>query len=150
MLNGGLMTETKISIKTVIYSAIGVIIGSIIATQFISSSKVSFDKELMEISNKTNKTCPFMVDKKTRLDETIGGPGKKFSYIYTLVNYAEKDIAKDRIDNFVGKMKLQLINNVRTDKDMKEFRDMSVEMVYIYKSKDGHELARITISPHDY
>ena len=51
---------------------------------------------------------------------------------------------------WLGKMKPKLINLVKTNKDMKAVRDIGVEMVYIYKSNDGNELARITLSPNDY
>ena len=113
----------------------------------LSCGKNSFDKELMKTAEEINKNCPIMVDKHTRLDNVMGGPGREFTYNYTLVDFGADDLDKDK---FISLMKPKILNNVKTNKDMEGFRNKNVEIVYVYKSKDNKEMARIVVSPGDY
>jgi hypothetical protein len=88
-----------------------------------------------------------MVDKNTRLNNTLGGPGRRFTYNYTLVNFSADEIDKDK---FIAAMKPKILNGVKTNKDMEGFRNKNVEIVYVYKSKENKEVARIVVSPSDY
>jgi len=118
-----------------------------VMTIFFSCSGDSFDKQLLQTAEEINKNCPIIVDKNTRLDNTLAGPGKRFTYNYTLVNFGADDIDKDK---FIAAMKPKIFNGVKTNKDMEEFRNKKVEIVYVYKSKDNKEVARIVVSPSDY
>lgn len=99
------------------------------------------------MASEMNKLCPFMVDKDTRLDNTVGGIGKNFTYNYTLVNYTAEQI---QIDQLVSVMKPRMVNMVKTNPDMKEFRKNKITIIYSYKDKNGRFLKNIEITPNDY
>ncbi|MCP4603374.1 MAG: hypothetical protein GY847_23135 [Proteobacteria bacterium] len=138
--------ETKNWLKVIVVSIIGGIIGYVLVVQF-SSSGVSFDKALMNTASEMNKNCPMMIDKETRLDSTLGGPGKRFSYFYTLVNYGPGDIDKAKI---ISSLRPNIVNNAKSSEDMKLFREQDVELIYIYKANDNSEITRIVIKPDEY
>ena len=122
------------TMKTSLGSVVGIILGTIIY-QLISNfvfAPPTFDEQLMKISSEINKSCPFMVDQDTRLDNTMGGPGKSITYHYTLVNYLEEDINSDELRKYITP---QLINNIKTNDDMKTFRENEVSLKYNIKIK---------------
>ena len=136
--------------NALIQGVIGAITGAFLLCLIfscLSCGKDSFDKELMKTAEEINKNCPIMLDKHTRLDNTLAGPGKRFTYNYTLVNFGTDDLDKDK---FISLMKPKILNNVMTNKDMEGVRNKDVEIVYVYRSKDNKEVARIVVSPSDY
>lgn len=137
------------TMKTSLGSVVGIIFGVIIyqlINHFVFAPP-TFDEQLMKISSEINKSCPFMVDQDTRLDNTMGGPGKSITYNYTLVNYLEADINSDELRKYITP---QLINNIKTNDDMKTFRENKVSLKYNYKDKLGKPILSVTISPSDY
>lgn len=107
----------------------------------------SFDKQLMNAASELNETCPIMVDQETRLDNAITLPGKIFQYNYTLINF-EKDSID--INLFEDHMKPLILNNVKTNPDLKEFRENMVTMAYSYRDKNGIFILKISIDPKQY
>ncbi|MFT4667421.1 MAG: hypothetical protein ACI8YQ_003553 [Polaribacter sp.] len=109
--------------------------------------KPSFDKVLMASANEINKNCPLMVDRETRLDNSIALPENKFQYNYTLIN-----LLKDSIDLMVAEdgIKKQLIVNVKETPELEPFRKNETVMCYSYKDRQGVFLFKIEIAPEDY
>lgn len=137
------------NVKTTVGLIIGFIIGFTIVELVMNSlrSPASFDKQLMIIAEKLNKTCPFMVDRDTRLDNAIGGPGKNFTYNYTVVNYAAEEIDADQVKSNIYPA---MLNDIKTNPDIEIFRKNEVTLIYKYKDKNGKFLFDIEISPEDY
>ena len=140
------MEKKKASMNTLTTAIIGAFLLCLAAIG-CSRSDNSFDKQLLQTAEEINKNCPIMVDKHTRLDNTLGGPGRRFTYNYTFVNFSADDLDKDE---FISRMKLNMVNNIKTNKDMEALRNKNVKMIYVYKSKDQKEFARIVVSPSDY
>jgi hypothetical protein len=107
----------------------------------------SVDRNLLSASNEMNKRCPVFIDKDTRLDSTVAGPGKRLMYNYTLINFTAEQI---QIQQFLSVLTPQIMNNVRTNPDMKEYRRHKITLVYSYKDKDGKFITRIEVKPTDY
>ena len=107
----------------------------------------SFDKQLMKVAEEINKNCPFLVDSETQLDSTIGGPGDNFTYKYTLINYSINEIDSEE---FISLLKPNLINMIKTSKDLEIFRKNLITMNYKYYDKNGIFLGEIKITPKDY
>lgn len=134
-------------------SIIGIVVGAITfaATSFLVKNYLfkepTFDKILMETASELNKTCPIMVDSETRLDNAIALPENKFQYNYTLVN-----LSADQIDTIEAHKLLDegIINNVKTNPDLKTFREKKVTMGYYYKDKDGKYLMKLNVTPDLY
>lgn len=130
----------------IIAGIVGAVIGYLVVSQFLNGS-AHFDKVLMNTANEMNKTLPMNVDSGTRLDTTIGGPGKKFTYIYTLLTVEKTNLD---LPSLQKNMRPQIIANYKTSDRMKVFRDQNVELNYEYKDKDGNLLFSIAVSPKDF
>jgi hypothetical protein len=107
----------------------------------------SFESQLMKMAAELNRNCPIMLDRDTRLDNTIGGPGKIFTSNYTLIN---SEAAELNIVEMKQMMIPDKINYAKTSEDMQIFRNEKVTLEYNYKDKSGLFLFSITISPGDY
>ena len=88
-----------------------------------------------------------MIDQNTRLDSTIGGPGLKFYYFYTLINYGPEDVDQKQ---FIAEMQPKLVMFVKTNTQMKSLRDKKVTIFYVYRLKDNSEFVQIKVAPNDY
>jgi glutathione peroxidase-family protein len=135
--------------KTLVGTVVGVTVGAVVyqlITLFVFPAP-SFDKQMMKAAEEINKNCPFMVDQDTRLDNTVAGPGKEFIYNYTLVNYGEDEVDKEELQNYITPF---LINNIKTNEEMENFRSNKVSLTYSYKDKSGIFLFSVKIKPSDY
>ena len=140
--------ESKLNTKASLGIGFGIIVAVLI--QQILIPKVfspSFDSQLMKLSSEINKNCPFMIDSETRLDNTFGGAGKSIAYNYTLINLLKSDID---IDYFESLMKPQILNNIKTNPDLKLFRDNDVSFIYNYNDKSSARVTTIKFTPNDY
>jgi hypothetical protein len=138
--------------KSLSRTKLGVIIGIVgfglsyfVSQQFFYKS-VSFDKTMMEAASELNKTCPVMIDKETRLDNTATA-GNVFNYNFTLVNVSKSEISIDTIKKYTEP---GLINNVKTNPDLKIFRDNNITLEYNYRDKDGVFVMKISVTPDMY
>ena len=121
-------------------------VGYMAVNQVLNGS-AHFDKILSNTANNVNKTLPKMVDSATRLDTTIAGPGKKFTYVYTLVNVDKSNPIAAALQD---KLKPQIVANYKTSEKMKVFRDENVELDYQYKDKNGDLVCEVAVSPKDF
>ena len=128
--------------------AIGGIFGkAIVKSIFEARGNVRFDQVLVELSKKINTTLPMQVDRETRIDSTVAGPGNRFTYLFTLVNFTG-----DVFDSaeFIEAKRKELINGYRTNPSMAELRRRQVELTYQYRDKNGNAVATIVVSPKDF
>ncbi len=107
----------------------------------------TLDKEMMAIANEINKSCPLMLDKETRLDNTISMPNNVFQYNYTLINQ-DKNLVD--VTKFINYLEPRIINNIKTSPNLKFQREHNTTMNYVYKDRSGVFLFEIIISPDKY
>lgn len=112
-----------------------------------TACKPSMDSQLTQLATELNKTCPMMVDKDTRLDNAMAVPGNIFQYNYTLVNYVKDSIDTARVRPLVQQ---SILSNVKTNPDLKSFRDNKTTLTYSYKDKAGVFLFKVSATPADY
>ena len=74
----------KLNGKTIVGIVVGVIV--IVLVQQFFFKTPSFEKKMMLAANEINKTCPVMLDKETRLENTASLPDNIFQYTYTMVH----------------------------------------------------------------
>jgi hypothetical protein len=118
------------------------------ATDKITSKKTTnFETVLKSTAKEINKSCPYMIDKDTRLDNVTVFPGNTFQYNYTLVTLRKSDLNIDYIKN---KFEPQIINGVKSNPDLKVFRDCKTTIVFNYNDKEGTFIYRITVTPDLY
>lgn len=95
---------------------------------------------------KKRLSLPMMIDNETRLDFAKGGPGLKFTYFYTLINYTSTaaDVAWIR-------QKLVPIarNTACSNKELKRWLKNNVVIAYYYRGNDGIFITEIKVSQSD-
>lgn len=140
--------ESKVNFKTLIGIFAGIIF-VIVLQQYLLPLilKPSFDSQLTQLANDINKNLPMIVDAETRWDNTGVLPGKTVLYNYTLINYNKVDI--DTIV-FRSNMEPQIKNMVKTNPQLKVFRDNDVTFMYNYKDKVGVHITQFIFYPKDY
>jgi hypothetical protein len=132
---------------------IGAVVGiaafalSYFAVQQVFFRPASFDKTMMKVASELNKTCPVMIDKETRLDNAVALPDNIFQYNYTLVNFDKSQVNIDTVKKYVEP---GLINNIKTNPDLKLYRDNKVTMAYYYRDKNGEFVLKISVTPDMY
>ncbi|MGV8880505.1 MAG: hypothetical protein ACOH2A_15920, partial [Sphingobacteriaceae bacterium] len=122
------------------------IVAMVLVQQFFFKSP-SFDQQMMQMASELNKTCPVMVDAETRLDNTVALPDKIFTYNYTLVNQVKDSINVEELKNYLTPL---VTNNIKTNPDMKFYRDNKITLSYYYKDKQGVFLLNIDVTPDKY
>ena len=137
--------NTKKTVGTIVGLAVGFIVYFLVK-QFVFAPP-SFDKVMMKAASEINESCPIMVDQDTRLDNAIVFPNNILQYNYTLVNWV-----KDSIDlkAFKDYMQPMILNNVKTNPDLKLYRDNKTTMAYHYKDMNGLFITKISITADKY
>ena len=102
---------------------------------------------MVEVASEINKSCPMMIDQVTRLDNAIALPGNSIQYNYTLINIEAADISADSLKKY---MEPGIINGIKTNPDLKIYRDKKTTMVYNYRDKNGVFLMRFSVTPEMY
>jgi len=138
-------TQSKKNIG-IIVGVVAFAVASVVAQQLFFKP-ASFDKAMMEAANELNKSCPLMVDQETRLDNAAAMPGNIFQYNYTLINYDQSELVTDTLRKY---LEPGIINTIRTNPDLKIYRDNSVTMAYQYSDKKGVFLLKILVTPDQY
>jgi hypothetical protein len=120
---------------------------SYFAVQQLFFKAPSIDKVLMNTASEINKTCPVMVDEFTRLDNAIALPNSTFQYNYSIINHDKTEMNLDTAKKYIEPV---LLNKVKTDPDLKYFRDNDVILVYNYRDKNGVFVVKYSITPDMY
>ena len=107
----------------------------------------ALNSELVSLAEEANKTMPQTIDKETRLDKMVAQPNDTLEYQYTLINVAKADV-----DLAVMKKTAEpsILENVKTNPDLKYFRDKKITLTYSYKDKNGADLFKIEATPATY
>ena len=129
----------------VIAAVAGAIVG-FTAFQHFSHRPPSIDQALVATTSQLNKNLPMMVDKETRLDNTMPGPDKTIIYRYTLINRSAAEVPKDRL---ITAIRPQAVANYKTSESMKDFRNHGVTMQYQYSDKSGIFITEFSVGPKD-
>jgi len=137
--------NNKKTVGTIVGLAVGLIVYFLVK-QFVFAPP-SFDKVMMKAASEINESCPIMVDQDTRLDNAIALPDNILQYNYTLVNWV-----KDSVDlkGFEDYMQPMILNNVKTNPDLKIYRDNKTTMAYNYKDMNGVFITKISITADQY
>ncbi|UOK41268.1 MULTISPECIES: zinc ribbon domain-containing protein [Flavobacterium] len=136
--------KKKFNLKASLGFAVGFIV-VFFTTQALF--KPSIDKELAEVANEMNKTCPMKIDQFTTLKNTMALPNKTIQYTYTLDEITKAEVNMDTVKKYVFS---GLLENVKTNPGMKLFRDNKVTLNYYYMDKNGVFVTEYQITPEMY
>ncbi|MGG5507349.1 MULTISPECIES: zinc-ribbon domain-containing protein [unclassified Myroides] len=129
---------------------LGIVIGVAVvgfAVNYFSKSSVAIDQKLSIVASEINKNCPMVIDQDIRLDNTVAMPNKTFQYNYTLINYEKAQLNMDVVEETLFPT---LLENAKTNPDMKEMREAEVTISYYYKDKKGEFVTKYVITPAMY
>jgi hypothetical protein len=134
-------------IVIVFAGSIGKMVGKSTVQNYSEGKKEgAFEEVLTKTASQINGRLPVMVDKETRLDSTVGGPGKKFTYLCTLVNFSAQEISWQ---HFSSTLSPNIRNSVCSSKEMEVFVKNGVQVVYNYRGKNGVIVGDIVVNPSD-
>lgn len=137
--------KKQLNFKTIIGLVVGLTIAILVQQYFFKPP--SFDKQMMNMASELNKTCPIMVDAETQLDNAVALPEKTFQYNYTLINMDKDSIDILRLEEY---LKPVILNTIKTNPDLKSFRDNNITMSYNYKDKNSNHIIKLTFTPEQY
>ena len=101
---------------------------------------------LRQVADQVNQTTPVSVDKDTRLENIIAGPGARFTYNYTIITRQSKEINHLHLMNVLRKnVKSQACSN----EDLRIFFQNKVTIGYSYKSSDSVHIGTLEVTPQD-
>src|SRR5665647_1971265 len=106
----------KMNSKTIVGIVVGIIVVVLIQQFFFKTP--SFEKKMMEAASEINKTCPTMIDKETRLENTASLPDKTFQYTYTLVHVIKDSVDVQPLQKYLENY---ILKNVKTNPGLKDF-----------------------------
>lgn len=107
----------------------------------------SFDKQMKKAAEEVNKKCPVVLDEYSRLDSASTIGDKSFLYYYTLVDLEKSEVNLDTVNKYI---RPYIINNVKTNPELKPFRNHQVTMDYNYYDKNGVFVTKISVTPDMY
>ncbi len=143
------MSTSKTNKEKRISIVIGIVVG-LVASYFVMQyvfSQQSFDQKITQDVNELNSTCPVMIDRETRLDSISILPNNVLQYNYTLVNLISDSVNIDDFKNYVYPM---VLKNIRTNSDMKVYRDNKTTFAYKYQDKGGSFITKLSIASDQY
>jgi len=135
--------------KKIIWQALIFVVTFVVAffaTQYLMSDTSAVDKELKAVAEEMNKSCPMMIDKDTRLDNTIALKNNTLQYNYTLLHIEKgaKDVNVEDIKKYIMSKSQE---NLNTNPEMDYYREKNTALKYYYKDKKGKYLLDFTITP---
>jgi hypothetical protein len=136
--------KRKFNWKTFLGFVIGFIIMFFVTQSFF---KPTFDKQLVEFANEFNKNCPMNIDEYTTLKNVVALPNKTVQYNYILVGITKAEVKIDTVKKYVFPGVLQ---NVKSNPEMKFFRDNKVTLNYYYSDKNGEFVTEYVVKPEMY
>ncbi len=106
----------------------------------------SVDARLKELAQEMNKTCPRMLDQWTRLDSCVVQPGLTMRYYHSIVG----ELIVTDTTLFKSKLEPQIISAMKTNPDVKFYRDNDITMEYQYNDTEGKYIFSMIITPDNY
>ncbi len=94
-----------------------------------------------------NDRCPEMVDEETRLDSVLLNQEDQLIYYYTLPNKVGSGINPSAFNAF---LLTEIIDNVRSNPDLRMHRDSSITFVFNYRGRKGELISEFSVAPERY
>lgn len=112
-----------------------------------ASKNSVIQEKLVFAAEEINKHCPITVDADTRLDNVGAMPNNTLQYNYTIVSKTREEV--DTLE-FKKIMEPILVNNMKTNPQMKRLRENKVNLNYQYKDKNGNYLCSVSVDFSQY
>ena len=106
----------------------------------------SVDARLKELAEETNEMCPRMLDQWTRLDSCVAQSGFAMRYYHSIVG----ELIVTDTTLFKSKLEPQIISAMKTNPDVKFYKDNDITMEYQYNDTEGKYIFSMIITPGNY
>lgn len=112
---------------------------------FTLAAHYDLENNLSEAEREVNRTAPKMLDAETRLDGAKAGPGKKFTYEYTLLS------PNDEYDHVAWQKNVvpAIRERITKSRELRPFFKDGVTLVYAYHTGDGALIDEIVVTPEE-
>ena len=107
----------------------------------------SIDEQLVKTAEEVNKHCPMVIDSVTQLDNMMALPNHKLQYNYTFYKNDKADIDTIVLKN---NMKESLINKLKTDSKLTNFKENNVLIAASFYDKSGNYVCNLFVTPDEY
>jgi hypothetical protein len=134
-------------IRNTIIIFLGVVMLMIVLPRFYEGTAYNYNQDLLKQAEAINKNCPMMLDSGTRLDGVLVLRGNILAYKETVTIATKEQI---NLEKFKSLIEPKLINQVKSDPDLKPNRDASTTFEYDFSDKDGVFMLKVTITPEQY
>ena len=139
------MTQQLKMTLGVVLAVIGLVLGIVLFRSWYNKEhSVTNDKEIMALVDKMNAGLPKDLDDDTRLERIDAGPGRRLTYVCTLVNYSSKDISKAAFDREVAPYVKQ---GLMTNQGLYPLFRKNIVIVYRYLGNDGVYISEVVMRP---
>jgi len=145
MILSSLKGNSKKTIRIIIGAAIFII--ACFVVQYFLFRPPSFDEVMRQSAIESGKNCPILVSQQMKLDKVVAMPDNVFSYDYTLLNFEKSQVNEDTLKKYVEPC---IINEVKTNPDMKNLRESRVTFAYSFMDKNGELVLKLLITPDNY
>ena len=130
-----------------IIAIVGIALTAGMAIFQMKSTPMDYNYNLYLATKAFNLACPRMIDGETRLDSVSARYDKIYTYNYTLVSYAKKDLDTDV---FCEEWETGIIGGLKGNKEMEEFGKNGVTLVFRIRDKTLDSLCTVTLFPEAY
>lgn len=120
-------------------------------SQMHPPAKQSIEQELKSLSNEANKTLPATLDKFTRQDSTMAGPGRRMTYFYTLTQQhaSAVDIDPQTLKEVKETLRQSILASYCSDPGVEFYRKNRVALTYNYRNIKGAQITQFDVSFKD-
>ena len=87
------------------------------------------------------------VDEYSRLDSATALGKTNFNYYYTLFDTERSEVNLDTVNKYI---RTGIIENVKTNPELRAFRKNRITMDYSYFDKNGEFVTKISVTPDLY
>lgn len=117
------------------------------AIKRVFNSSLFFDKVMVKLADGINKNCPQMISDGIRLDNVNALSGNVFQYNYTLTNIGDTPMDTTQVK---AEAAPRMIESLRSNPEMKIFRDHKTTLDYCYHRSNGDYLFTVRITADQY
>ncbi len=129
------------------------VLGSLAGLAVVSdlfNPALRLEKALAERAYFTNRHLPLALDADTSLTAVFSGPGRKFTYVYQVMNYTKDQVGQAYFDVVREGLKKNFQSELRRDRDLKFFYSNDIVLDYSFKDKNGADILTLEVKPEAY
>ena len=128
---------------------LGSLTGLVIVSDVLNP-ELGLEKALVERAWAANKSLPVVLDEDTKLTAVFSGPGRRFTYVYQVMNYTKDQVGQSYFDVVRQGLKDGFQTTLRKDRNLRFFSENNVILNYAFKDKTGADILTLEIKPEEY